>query len=346
MDGSGPDSSRQEKSVLEAMLSLNRRLQKMKHREYRSLVVRLDLISEIKKALGKVRRQGWRQAGLVPHPKEEEFASMRGEKVSEAQSQEIKRYLERRALKHRGYIPMDSQVWDEAASLVRLDKATCMLEWYGENNPFYKKAPFTPEEDKLIMERSSGEWALLSETLGRSPQNVFARRKELEIKRDWNTRWTKDEDEQLLKAVGPERRLSWTRISSFLEGKSPKQCMYRYTRSLCPGIQKGKWTSKEDEKLLKAVAVHKKGNWKTIQKMVPGRSDFQCRERYLYALDPEINHGKWTPEEDARLLALVERQGARGWSRISEGLGGRTDRQCRKRHSILKRRACRKDETA
>lgn len=36
--------------------------------------------------------------------------------------------------------------------------------------------------------------------------------------------------------------------------------------------------------------------WVKIQMHVPGRTDVQCRERWVNILDPSINAGPWTEE--------------------------------------------------
>ena len=46
-----------------------------------------------------------------------------------------------------------------------------------------------------------------------------------------------------------------------------------------------------------SVAVRAYGhNWVQIQKHVPGRTDFQCRERWANILNPDLNSGPWTAE--------------------------------------------------
>ena len=41
----------------------------------------------------------------------------------------------------------------------------------------------------------------------------------------------------------------------------------------------------------------------------------------------------WTPEEDDRLRALIERHGARRWKDLAEKLGNKTAKQCRRRYT-------------
>lgn len=42
--------------------------------------------------------------------------------------------------------------------------------------------------------------------------------------------------------------------------------------------------------------------WVEIREHVPGRTDVQCRERWMNILNPELNSGPWS--EEARSLAL------------------------------------------
>lgn len=46
------------------------------------------------------------------------------------------------------------------------------------------------------------------------------------------------------------------------------------------------------------------GNWVQIEKHVPGRTDVQCRERWVNVLDPKVAFTKWTPEEDEVSMLL------------------------------------------
>ena len=46
-----------------------------------------------------------------------------------------------------------------------------------------------------------------------------------------------------------------------------------------------------------------------------------------------IHSFMWTPEEDDRLRALIERHGARRWKDLAEKLGNKTAKQCRRRYT-------------
>jgi hypothetical protein len=94
--------------------------------------------------------------------------------------------------------------------------------------------------------------------------------------------WTAAEDLRLLVAVARFGAKDWRWISSFLgAGRSPNQCNQRWCRALDPAISHRSWEDEEDQKLLRAVEVLGKTSWCQIAKIVSGRTDLQCRYRYL-----------------------------------------------------------------
>jgi hypothetical protein len=74
------------------------------------------------------------------------------------------------------------------------------------------------------------------------------------------------------------------------------------------------WKAEEDAKLIEAVNKHGK-KWVAVAAMVPGRTNQQCRYRWITAVDPaDEGAGKWTPEEDANLTVAVQKHGKDGWA--------------------------------
>jgi hypothetical protein len=78
------------------------------------------------------------------------------------------------------------------------------------------------------------------------------------------------------------------------------------------------------------------GDWRAIAHFVGNsRTKSQCRQRWTRGLDPNINKTKWTPEQDSRLLMIVQIFGSKSWSKVSGELGNRCDVQCRYRYKQL-----------
>jgi hypothetical protein len=111
-------------------------------------------------------------------------------------------------------------------------------------------------------------------------------------------------------------------------GRSNNQCSKRWINTLDPIIKHamGKWKPEEDAKLNEAVKEHGVNNWDAVAALVPGRTHGQCRYRWVASLDPSLNRGRWTAEEDANLTEAVTQLG-NDWVRIAALVPGRTNIQ-------------------
>ncbi|XP_036383622.1 snRNA-activating protein complex subunit 4 isoform X2 [Megalops cyprinoides] len=159
--------------------------------------------------------------------------------------------------------------------------------------------------------------------------------------------WTKEED-QVLKELVEKMRVGnfipYTQISYFIEGREAAQLIYRWTQVLDPSLRKGHWTKEEDEMLLKAVAKYGVRDWWKIRNEVPGRNDGQCRDRYLDCLSGDVKKGRWSREEEAMLINLVEKYGAGRWSKIASEIPNRIDSQCLQKWKSMTRYRCKKSK--
>ncbi|TMW63743.1 hypothetical protein Poli38472_002684 [Pythium oligandrum] len=136
-------------------------------------------------------------------------------------------------------------------------------------------------------------------------------------------RWSKHEDESLRLAVERSGERNWKAIAEQVPGRNHTQCLQRWTKVLKPGLIKGHWDPEEDAKLRELVAEGKR-NWGQVASLIPGRTSKQCRERWCNHLDPNINKGAYTEEEDRIILEMQARLGNR-WSIIAQQLKGRTE---------------------
>lgn len=137
-------------------------------------------------------------------------------------------------------------------------------------------------------------------------------------------KWTKEEDKKLTDAVKLFGNCNWQQVANILGDRTGQQCLHRWQKSLNPVIKRQRWNADEDALLQRAVQLYGAGNWTKIQRLIPGRTDMQCRERWVNILQPSINRGQFTQEETDQLLELVKTHGPK-WSFLQTLMPGRTD---------------------
>jgi len=149
-------------------------------------------------------------------------------------------------------------------------------------------------------------------------------------------KWTKEEDEQLISLAEKYSEKNWKEISKRFVKKNSLQCFSRYKR-IRPGIIKGSWKKEEDQRIIDLVNKHGKA-WSKISKVLGTRNGKQIRDRYINVLDPEIRKGKFTEEEDVKLIQLFKQHGPK-WATIAKYYPNRTADMIKNRfHSSIKKR--------
>lgn len=99
---------------------------------------------------------------------------------------------------------------------------------------------------------------------------------------------------------------------------------------------KSKFTPEEDIQLVQLILSRQDHDWSWIADQMPGRNPRQCRERWTNYLNPNLNHGEWTDEEDKIILEKRETYGAK-WAVIASYLNGRSGNDVRNRWLMLMR---------
>lgn len=94
-----------------------------------------------------------------------------------------------------------------------------------------------------------------------------------------------------------------------------------------------RWTEEQNRALREAVLKYGPRNWKKIAEEIGNvfTAD-QCNQHWHRVLNPRIIKGDWTPQEDELLYERVASFGESSWTKIAEGIPGRTDIQCRHRY--------------
>lgn len=98
------------------------------------------------------------------------------------------------------------------------------------------------------------------------------------------------------------------------------------------------WNPEADALVINHVERYGLKYWAELAKNVNNGSNArQVRERWTYQLDPSVNHGPWSPEEDARLEGLFIKSGG-SWSVMALSMPGRTDLQVKNRWTAITRK--------
>lgn len=87
-------------------------------------------------------------------------------------------------------------------------------------------------------------------------------------------------------------------------------------------LRKGKFSAEEDNLLKSLVKKHGK-NWSLISKLMDNKERKQVRERYENFLCKKIIRKRFTPEEDAKILELLNKIGKKFYA-IADEFVGRT----------------------
>jgi hypothetical protein len=123
-------------------------------------------------------------------------------------------------------------------------------------------------------------------------------------------------------------------VAELVPVQADAQCPQTLVNTLIPSSDPtivdsklGRWTAEEDRKLVAAVAVLEKlgkKEWTEVAKLVPGRTNNQCRIRWIMQLDPSggptVHMSSWSEEEYVKLVGAVKRHdsklvsGRKNWS--------------------------------
>lgn len=90
------------------------------------------------------------------------------------------------------------------------------------------------------------------------------------------------------------------------------------------------WTEEEDKELIFYTNLYKERCWEEISKHFPNKTGLQCFSRFN-RIRPGLSRGKWTKEEDDKIIELVRLYG-RAWSIIARMFQSRNGKQIRDRY--------------
>jgi myb proto-oncogene protein len=200
--------------------------------------------------------------------------------------------------------------WKQIAAKVPGRKGwQCRKRWLNALSPDVSHNPWTEEEDNFIIafvEKNGHEWSRCAKQLPNRTDNSIENR--------WYSNLSKRQENQ--------DQHSENLSTGNVDKKNPS----------FPGKRTKKyWQENEDELLWNAMK--RTQNWKQIATKIPGRTAKQCRDRWIEQLNPFINHGNWTKEEDQLLIEQHQLWGNK-WAKIAQNFPNRTDNQIKNRWNI------------
>ncbi|XP_015269664.1 PREDICTED: snRNA-activating protein complex subunit 4 [Gekko japonicus] len=241
---------------------------------------------------------------------------------------------------------LDKHDWDKIAN-VNFEGMRSAKElqkyWQNSEHPSINKTEWSEEEiEKLkgiAARHKCLNWDTIAQELG-TQRTAFQCLQKFQVnnKEFRRSEWAPEEDRMLSQLVQEMRvgnHIPYRKIAYYMEGRDSAQLIYRWTKRLDPSLRHGSWTPEEDALLLKAVAKYGERDWYKIRMAVPGRNDIQCRDRYLHALHYDIKKGKWSEEEEKKLIELTEKYGVGHWAKIALELPHRSRSQCLSKWKIL-----------
>lgn len=188
-----------------------------------------------------------------------------------------------------------------------------MIQWTTQDHPKINKKPWGKDESRRLAELVNqhgfeGQWEKIAVDLNtnRTASQCFSHYQAESNLSNAKRKWTLEDDESLKEAVDLLGDRNWQQVASMVSGRTGQQCLQRWMKSINPAIRRSRWTLEEDDALRGAVGVYGVGNWTKVQRYTPGRTDMQCRERWMNVLDPSIKHEAFSEEVCSRVPALFQ----------------------------------------
>jgi hypothetical protein len=143
--------------------------------------------------------------------------------------------------------------------------------------------------------------------------------------------WTVEEEKKLASSVETFGTTSWATTAPNIPSRNESQC-YNKGQNLSKGAAAtacGTWRGEEENKLVSAVETYGGHNWNEIAKMIPGRSENQCRQKWrnMPRKASATASAAWTVEEEKKLASSVETFGTTSWATTAANVPGRNEKQ-------------------
>jgi len=157
-------------------------------------------------------------------------------------------------------------------------------------------------------------WVRIALDLGTSRSPVDCLR-QYQLKYNKNLKksdpWTQEEDDRMTQVIkakcGDKDFLS---TSAHMEGRNQMQCFLRWRNTLRPGIKMRQKFRPEEDICLYLAVVSRGQKWKQLAPHLddvtgPGRTDVNCRERFVNFMDPKLFFQEFSKSEEKMVDELM-----------------------------------------
>jgi len=104
-----------------------------------------------------------------------------------------------------------------------------------------------------------------------------------------------------------DAKYDWLHIAKEVD-KPDIQCQRFWNLILKPPISRAVWTKSEDDRLIQIVAKNEEKNWQKIaDELATNRNELQCFVHYQKFKKMIHTRGKWTKEEDQKLIEIIKK---------------------------------------
>ena len=146
--------------------------------------------------------------------------------------------------------------WEQIAHEVDHTTTDCFIHWLNCCDPSIRTSEWTLDEDatlQRIVEKTNGRnWMQVALQLGngRTPFQCFERFVRVIEMKDYNRKWTEEEDKRVLEGVNRYGTKCWKKVALLIPRRTWIQCRSRYYQSLLQAGKKGRWSDYENCRLL------------------------------------------------------------------------------------------------
>lgn len=140
-------------------------------------------------------------------------------------------------------------------------------------------------------------------------------------------RWTSEEMIKLINLKTKYPQETWTFISSHMEGRSEKSCIFFWYSKCKKNITQSYWKKETIERLKFLRIKYPKESWAYISNLMDGPSAIDCESFWKGGCR---NGNLWTNEEQSSLIHLKKTFPKERWSFISSLIYGRSAVACKR----------------